>query len=82
MGLFIGIDIGTSFCKAVVCRADGTVLYRTTRPNEMRVSGNRAEEDPSQWWENICSMTREIISAEEVDTGASEGIGISCDGGG
>lgn len=80
MGLFIGIDIGTSFCKAVVCRADGTVLYRTTRPNEMRVSGNRAEEDPSQWWENICSMTREIISAEEVDTGAIEGIGISCAG--
>lgn len=80
MGLFIGIDVGTSFCKAVVCDAAGSVLYRTTRPNEMRVSGDRAEEDPSLWWRNICSMTQEIVSADEVNADDIEGIGISCAG--
>ena len=80
MSLFVGIDIGTTFCKAVICDSAGTVLYSTTRANEIHVSGVFAEEDPSLWWENVCSITQEIVSNPVVKYDKIEGVGISCAG--
>ena len=80
MSLFVGIDIGTTFCKAVICDSAGTVLYSTTRANEIHVSGVFAEEDPSLWWENACSITQEIVSNPFVKYDKIEGVGISCAG--
>ena len=81
MSLFMGIDIGTTFCKAVVCDQMGSVIYRTARENIMNVSGVFAEEDPVLRWDNVCSMTREAVAAPAVRSGGKiEGVGISCAG--
>ena len=47
----LGLDLGTSRLKALLCAADGTVLgqgaagYQVSTPRE-----GRAEADPAQWW--------------------------------
>lgn len=80
MSLFIGIDIGTTFCKAVVCSARGELRYCTTRRNDMLVNGALAEERCEQWWDNICSMTREICAHLGDEAGDIAALGISCAG--
>jgi xylulokinase len=81
---FLGIDLGTSQAKALLCAADGTVFgqgaasYPVATPRE-----GWAESDPGLWWRAVRSAVREALTASaEVAaigiTGQMHGV-VLCD---
>ena len=78
MGLFLGIDIGTSGTKAIVVdesgvvRGTGSVEYPLYTPKP-----NWAEQDPEDWWKGTVGATRKAIEAAGVDGKDVAGIGFS-----
>jgi xylulokinase len=58
----LGLDLGTSRVKALLCTPDGTVLGRGAAG--YRVTAQRtgwAETDPEQWWQAARSAVREAL---------------------
>lgn len=61
---FLGIDIGTTSTKAVMIDTAGRVLGQASRPSTL--SSRRpgwAEEDPDEWWGNLCAIIPECLNA-------------------
>lgn len=75
--LLLGIDLGTSACKAAVFDEDGTVLAQSAQPYPVYYPRpGWAEQDPEEWWEAICLGIREVLSAEGVRPENICGIGV------
>lgn len=75
--LLLGIDLGTSACKAAVFDEDGKVLAQSTQPyNVCYPRPGWAEQDPREWWEAICLGIREILSGEGIHPENICGIGV------
>jgi len=76
--LLLGIDVGTTGLKAVLCDADGTIMaqaaqeYPTAFPHP-----NWAEQDPRDWWLAACAVLPRVLSAARCDPRAIAGIGVS-----
>jgi xylulokinase len=72
VNLLLGIDVGTSATKAVVVDPAGLVVAQAERPAEL-VSRHPgwAEENPDQWWDNVCSLCRELPVAQVAAVGVS-----------
>ena len=73
----LGIDIGTSSCKAALFREDGTVAasggsdYPVSYPQR-----GWAEQDPEEWWQGICRAVRNMLSESGIDPSDIAGIGV------
>jgi xylulokinase len=73
----LGIDLGTSGCKAslfdldlqLVCSAK--VDYATSYPEN-----GYAEQDATQWWDALIRSTREILGKSGINPAKIEGVGI------
>ncbi|UOB19090.1 xylulokinase [Abyssalbus ytuae] len=79
---FIGYDIGSSSIKAsVIEKNNGKVVGVTQYPDkEMQILSEKigwAEQNPDTWWENVCEVTKKLLSQTRVNPKAIEGIGIS-----
>ena len=63
MALTIGLDIGTTSTIGILIDTAGGTLALAARPTEL-VSEHPgwAEEDPEQWWQNACAITRELLA--------------------
>ena len=58
----LGIDIGTSGTKTLVCDEDGTVL--ATAVAEHPISSPKpgwSEQDPLDWWDATCKATKAVL---------------------
>ena len=76
--LILGIDIGTSGCKAAAFTRDGEV--RAKASEEYRVfypQSGWAEQDPEEWWQATC---RAIWRITETLAGRGRVIGVGVDG--
>lgn len=65
----LGIDLGTTNIKANIMDEDGEIIATSSRANTPILPGpNMVEQDPNQWWDNACSILKEItqIAGEEV----------------
>lgn len=77
--LLLGIDIGTTSTKAILCQRDGHILaqageeYHTSFPQP-----NWAEQDPEAWWRATCHVISQVFAASAADPGAVAAIGVSC----
>jgi len=72
VSLLLGIDVGTSATKAVLLDRERGVVARAERPVELRSpQPGWAEEDPEQWWTNVCSLCRELPVADVASVGVS-----------
>jgi sugar (pentulose or hexulose) kinase len=61
--IFLGIDMGTSGCRAIAIDADGVeIARRSVTLAEPRRDGPRVEQDPGLWWTALCRVTREIMA--------------------
>jgi xylulokinase len=90
--LTIGLDVGTSSTKAVAVQADGMVLQAVT--GQHAVSQPRPgwfEQDAEAvWWEQSCSLLRELTASASVAGSAIAAVAVSgigpcvllCDGSG
>ena len=76
MPLFLGIDIGTSGAKAIVCDGEGRIVatalaeYPIYSPQPLW-----SEQNPSDWWQGAQTAIREVAKA--VDASQITGIGLT-----
>ena len=73
MSLLLGIDIGTTATKALLLDPTVGVVAEAERATRLDSPHTGwAEEDPEEWWTNVCLVTRELTS--DVDVAA---VGVS-----
>ncbi|MFA9477041.1 xylulokinase [Phycisphaerales bacterium AB-hyl4] len=78
MAYLLGIDIGTSGTKTLVCDHDGNVI--ATAMAEHDISSPRpgwSEQDPSQWWQATCDATLAVIDKAGIDGQSVTAVGLS-----
>ena len=75
---FPGIDLGTSGTKALVLRADGTIVAHSTRKYETKIPRpSWTEQNPSDWWNATRGAVSEVLQADGVHASQIEGIGLT-----
>lgn len=79
MRYVIGLDIGTTSTIGIVLDVSNSkVLATATRPVTLRSPRQGwAEEDPEQWWTNLCEIVPEILAASGIDKSAIAAIGTT-----
>ena len=77
--LLVGIDVGTTGVKALICERDGTVLAQSGQeyPTTFAQPG-WAEQDPDAWWKATCAVVRKVIADAGVSPQAVAALGVSC----
>ncbi|MCY6379781.1 xylulokinase [Hoeflea prorocentri] len=65
---FLGIDIGTSSCKALLLSADGTVIGTQTSPYGFdQPREGWAEQDPHLWRDGAARAVKALLSEHDVE---------------
>jgi xylulokinase len=78
MSCVLGLDIGTTSTIGILIRLPDQVLGLASRPVNLRSpQPGWAEEDPQQWWSNVCEITRELLSRGGVTPSELKGIGVT-----
>src|SRR5580765_5319973 len=78
MAHLLGIDIGTSGTKTLICDEDGIVL--ATAMTEHRISSPKpgwSEQNPEDWWAATCRATKAVLKKAKVKPADVSGIGLS-----
>ncbi|HEX7009052.1 MAG TPA: xylulokinase [Phycisphaeraceae bacterium] len=78
MGLLLGIDIGTSGTKALVCDEQGRVLATATAEHDLSTPRpGWSEQDPCQWWAAACQAAKAAIRKSKIKGDQVSAIGLS-----
>jgi len=80
--MLLGYDLGSSSIKATLIKSDtGKVVTSATYPKqEMQIISKKpefAEQDPEMWWDNVQSVTKELLIKSRIPKEAIKAIGIS-----
>ncbi len=78
MSHLLGIDIGTSGTKTLICDEEGKVLATAMSPHT--VSSPKpgwSEQDPQQWWAATVSATKAVMKKARLRAADISGIGLS-----
>lgn len=78
MTCVIGLDIGTTSTIGILIRMPSQRLALASRPVTLthRHAG-WAEEDPRQWWTNVCAIVPELLAQAGVDASEVRAVGVS-----
>lgn len=74
----LGIDVGTSGTKTLICDGAGVVL--ATAMAEHPISSPRpgwSEQDPRHWWRAVCTATKAVLKKARLSASEVTGIGLS-----
>ncbi|SHH56889.1 xylulokinase [Clostridium grantii] len=75
--LLLGIDIGTSACKVAIFDLKGRVVAQDTKPYKVYYPApDYVEQDAMEWWEAVCSATKEALSKGNINAEDIAGIGV------
>ena len=78
MDCVAGIDIGTTSTAAILIALPNRVLATASRPTTLHSPrAGWAEQEPEEWWENTCAVTRELLRMAGSHRIAVQGIGIT-----
>jgi xylulokinase len=67
MSLLLGIDVGTTATKGLLLDSATGVVAEAERPARLySPHPGWAEQDPGEWWANVCSLTRELASEARI----------------
>lgn len=78
MGALLGIDIGTSGTKTLVCDPAGRVLATATAEHPISSpKPNWSEQNPQDWWAATCKATKAVLKKAKVAGSDVQGIGLS-----
>ena len=78
MSYLLGIDIGTSGTKTLICDCDGAVKGTATAEHDISTpKPGWSEQDPAQWWQATCQATRAVLRKAKVKADQVTGIGLS-----
>ncbi len=78
MAHLLGIDIGTSGTKTLICDEDGKVL--ATAMAEHPISAPRpgwSEQAPEDWWQAVIAATKAVLKKAKIKSADISGIGLS-----
>lgn len=74
----LGIDIGTSSCKAVAVAADGSVVAAASAEYPLYTPGHgKSEQDPEDWWTAADRCVRKVTGALPERGAEVNAIGLS-----
>ena len=78
----LGYDAGTSSIKATLMDAQsGKVIASATYPKkEMSIISKQpgwAEQNPSDWWDNLKAATRQILDSAKINPADIKAVGIT-----
>ena len=78
MTCVIGLDIGTTSTIGILIRVPSQRLALASRPVTLthRHAG-WAEEDPRQWWTNVCDIVPELLAQANVGADEVRAVGVS-----
>jgi xylulokinase len=78
MAYLLGIDIGTSGTKTLICDHRGQVLATATAEHDLySPKPGWSEQDPRQWWSATCQATAAVLRKAKVKGDAVTAIGLS-----
>lgn len=78
MAYLLGIDIGTSGTKTLVCDFKGKVL--ATAVGDHPISSPKpmwSEQNPADWWKSTCAATKAVLKKAKIKGSEVKGIGLS-----
>src|SRR5215208_6653136 len=74
----LGIDIGTSGTKTLICDETGRVLATATAEHGIsQPKPGWSEQNPEDWWRATCKATQMVLKKARVKPGDIQGIGLS-----
>ena len=74
----LGIDIGTTSTKAILTDTAGQIVAEASLPCELSSPfPSWAEEDPREWWENVCALAPRLLATSGIKSSEVAGIGLS-----
>jgi xylulokinase len=78
MAYLLGIDIGTSGTKTLICDQKGKVLATATAEHPIFTpKPGWSEQDPQDWWKAVCAATKAVLKKAKVKGTEVKGIGLS-----
>lgn len=79
--VLVGIDLGTTVCKALVFDQNLRVLAAASRPLSLStLSGAEIEQDAEGWWQAAALVAREALRESGCDARSVRGLGVSSQG--
>ncbi|WP_341456003.1 xylulokinase [Provencibacterium massiliense] len=76
--LLLGIDVGTSGTKTVLCAGDGTLLSSKTVDYPLSQPQNGwAEQDPEDWWQAVLKGIRCVLKKSGEDPRRIAAVGLT-----
>ena len=78
MGVYLGVDIGTSGTKTLAISEEGAILASATEeyPLESPKPG-WSEQDPEHWWQATIKTIQAVLSKGSITKADVKGIGLS-----
>ena len=74
----LGIDIGTSGTKTLLCTDSGTVLATATAPHAISSpKPGWSEQHPADWWAAVVAATRSVLKKAKLKGTDVGGVGLS-----
>jgi len=78
MRCVLGLDIGTTSTVGILIAPPNRVLGLASRPVALSSpQAGWAEEDPREWWRNVCAITRELLDVSGVAPSDIVGVGVA-----
>ncbi len=78
MTVLLGIDVGTSGCKAVIVDEAGRVVATATRTYPLHTPHAAwAEQDPEDWWEATCASIHAVLEAADLASSDIASVGLT-----
>ncbi len=83
MALYLGIDIGTSGTRALLCTVEGKIVGAGTAPHtSLHPKPGWSEQEPEEWWQATVKAVRSAVNAARragalKKYGPVAGIGLS-----
>jgi xylulokinase len=78
MSVYLGIDIGTSGTKALLCTQDGKVLATATAEHPCHYpQPGWSEQEPEDWWRSTVRSVQQALAKAKTKPEEIKGIGLS-----
>ncbi|MBB3310386.1 xylulokinase [Rhizobium sp. BK196] len=78
MSITLGLDIGTTSTIGILIELPNRVLGLASRPSTLHSPQHGwAEEDPAEWWANVCEITRELIATSGIEARQIAAVGVT-----
>lgn len=78
MGIYLGIDVGTSGTKTLAMREDGRIVSSATVEYPLySPKPGWSEQDPEDWWQATLKSVRQVLRDGKIKPGNISGIGLS-----